>query len=125
MGGNRYMRFGERCPGEAYPHRNDSKAANLLIRNFLMHGVGIWVAVGVRARGLVWGTRWFLGLENDIQGVFYMPYEEYKPHVVPQAAFIEVLRACESVSFVFQHLWTNLRIIARNGIRNLLIRQER
>jgi hypothetical protein len=49
--------LGRDVPREEYPRRNDSKAANLLIRSFLVYGVGIWVAVVVGAWGLVWGGR--------------------------------------------------------------------
>jgi hypothetical protein len=56
--------LGREVPRVGYPHRNDSRAANLLARSFALYGVGIWVAVGVcvwgLVGGLVWGVRWLL-----------------------------------------------------------------
>ena len=54
--------LGRDVPREEYPHRNDSKAANLLIMSFLVNGVGIWIAVAVGGWGLVWGARRLLGI---------------------------------------------------------------
>jgi hypothetical protein len=52
--------LGREVPREGFPHRNDSRAANLLVRSFALYGVGIWVVVGVCVWGLVWGMRWLL-----------------------------------------------------------------
>lgn len=48
-------------PREEYPRRNDNKAANLLIRSFLVYGVGIWIAVVVG----------YLGYEIDFGSSIY------------------------------------------------------
>jgi hypothetical protein len=52
-----YTFLGRDVPREEYPHRNDSKAANLLMRSLLVYGLGIWIAVSVFGVALVWGTR--------------------------------------------------------------------
>jgi hypothetical protein len=54
--------LGRDVPREEYPHRNDRKAANLLIRSFLVYGVGVWIAVVVGGLGLLWGTGRLLGI---------------------------------------------------------------
>ncbi|KAH8660684.1 hypothetical protein BGZ60DRAFT_530698 [Tricladium varicosporioides] len=40
-----------------YPHKNDSKAANIIMREFAIWGVGIWLAVGLGIYGGVWGVK--------------------------------------------------------------------
>jgi hypothetical protein len=52
--------LGREAPEGGYPHRNDSKVANKLIRSFAVYSVGLWVAVGVCGWGLVWVIRHLL-----------------------------------------------------------------
>jgi hypothetical protein len=49
--------LGKERPVGEFPHRNDAKAANGLIRSFAVWGVGIWIFVGVSGWGLVWSLK--------------------------------------------------------------------
>ena len=49
--------LGKERPAGDYPHRNDAKAANQIIRSFAIWGVGIWVVVGLSGWGAVLGLR--------------------------------------------------------------------
>jgi hypothetical protein len=42
-------------PEREFPHRNDAKAANQLLLNFLVYGVGVWVVVLASLWAVVWG----------------------------------------------------------------------
>jgi hypothetical protein len=37
--------LGREVPGGPFPHRNDARAANGLIRRFVLYGMGVWVVV--------------------------------------------------------------------------------
>jgi len=43
-------------PAGNYPHRNDSKAANQLLKSFAINGLGVWTAIGFCAWGVYWGA---------------------------------------------------------------------
>lgn len=53
--------LGQEKPLGEYPHRNDAKAANQIIRSFAVWGVGIWVVVGLSGWSAVLGLRQLLG----------------------------------------------------------------
>jgi len=49
--------LGKDVPQGKYPHRNDAKAANQLMKSSAINGIGIWIAIGfgVFGNGLRWG----------------------------------------------------------------------
>ncbi|OCL02422.1 hypothetical protein AOQ84DRAFT_229096 [Glonium stellatum] len=52
--------LGKDVPQGEYPHRNDAKAANQLMRSFAINGIGVWATIGFGGWCLVWGFRKWL-----------------------------------------------------------------
>jgi hypothetical protein len=59
--------LGKDVPHGEYPHKNDSKAANVLIKNFVVYGVGVWVGVGLCGWGAVWGLKHLLNMWSIVR----------------------------------------------------------
>ncbi|KAF2806574.1 uncharacterized protein BDZ99DRAFT_394141, partial [Mytilinidion resinicola] len=47
--------LGKERPTGDFPHVNDSKAANRLMRSFVMNGLGVWTAIALGVYGAYWG----------------------------------------------------------------------
>ena len=54
--------LGREVPDCRYPHRNDSRAANQLMKSFAVYGVGIWVVVAFCGWVLVWSIQRMLSI---------------------------------------------------------------
>ena len=52
--------LGKPVPVGTFPHKNDSKAANGLIKSFVIYGVGVWIAVLASAFVFVRGSMMYL-----------------------------------------------------------------